>query len=282
MVIEPDLALSDATYARLCDRIQREAGIALSGSKRSLVVSRLGRVVRRLELGSFEDYLDYLDNGATDEDQQHFVNALTTNLTRFFREAHHFEHLVEHVRDLVAARPDVKRLRIWSAGCSTGQEPYSIGLSLLEELPELAQWDFRILATDIDTAVLAKAATGLYPESELNGLSPRRKRMFEHLGDGNIAVPKAVMNRITFKPLNLLSPWPMKGPFDAIFCRNVTIYFDRATQAAIFRRFGEMLSPTGMLYVGHSENMRPAETGMRIAGRTVYQRDDKQKTRSAA
>ncbi len=281
-MIEPDLSLSDATFERLRERIQVEAGIALSGSKRSLVVARLGRVVRRLQLDSFEAYLDYLDSRASAADQQDFVNALTTNLTRFFREAHHFEHLVEHVRDLIATRPNIKRLRIWSAGCSTGQEPYSIGLSLLDELPELAHWDFRILATDIDTTVLAKAATGVYPVSELTGLSPRRLEMVERMGDGRARMPRAVMSRITFKPLNLLSHWPMKGPFDAIFCRNVTIYFDRATQATVFRRFGEMLATDGMLYVGHSENMRAAETGMRIVGRTVYQRAEKRKARSAA
>jgi chemotaxis protein methyltransferase CheR len=282
MVIEPDLVLSDAAFARLRERIQRQAGIALSGDKRSLVLARLGRVVRRLQFDSFEAYLDYLDGSAEAEDQQDFVNALTTNLTRFFREAHHFEHLVEQVRELIAARPDARRLRIWSAGCSTGQEAYSIGLCLLDELPELAHWDFRVLATDIDTAVLAKAAAGVYPTGELSGLSARQQKMFERTNDGRVRVPRAVMNRIAFKPLNLLSPWPMKGPFDAIFCRNVTIYFDRATQSSIFHRFGEILSPAGMLYVGHSENLRAAETGMRIVGKTVYQRAQKQKARGAA
>lgn len=279
---EPDLSLSEATFERLRERIHAAAGIALSGSKRSLVVARLGRLVRRLQLKSFDSYLDYLDSGANAEAEQDFVNALTTNLTRFFREAHHFEHLVEHVRGIVAARPKARRLRIWSAGCSTGQEPYSIGLSLLDELPELAQWDFRILATDIDTAVLARAATGVYPVGDLSGLSSRQREMVQRMSDGRVRMPETVMSRVTFKPLNLLSQWPMRGPFDAIFCRNVTIYFDRATQASVFRRFGEILSPEGMLYVGHSENMRFTETGLRIVGKTIYQRADRRKPRSAA
>ena len=128
----------------------------------------------------------------------------------------------------------------------------------------------------------AKAATATYPEGELNGLSPERARLFERSGDGRIRVPQSVAQLVSFKPLNLMAPWPMKGPFDAIFCRNVTIYFDRTTQSTMFRRFGDILTPAGMLYVGHSENMRSTETGLRIVGKTVYQRSTQERARSAA
>src|SRR5690606_30394515 len=176
----------------------------LSDAKRTLVVSRLSKIVRALGLPTFDAYVDYLERSGTAKDGQDFVNALTTNLTRFYREDHHFEHLRTYVGELMAARPRGARLRIWSAGCSTGQEPYTIGMDLLAAYPELKRWDFKILATDIDTAVLAKAAGGVYPESELSGLSADRARLLERGGDGTIRVPPAVRELVAFKPLNLI------------------------------------------------------------------------------
>ena len=165
-----------------------------------------------------------------------------------------------------------KRLRIWSAGCSTGQEPYTIALTLLSALPELKRWDFKILATDIDTAVIAKATSATYPDSELNGLSPERTRLFDKLSDDRIKVPAAVASIVSFKQLNLMStPWPMKGPFDAVFCRNVAIYFDKPTQAQVFSRLGAILAPGGFLYIGHSENLGAGGAGFRLVGKTIYQ-----------
>jgi chemotaxis protein methyltransferase CheR len=168
-------------------------------------------------------------------------------------------------------RPRGQRLRIWSAGCSTGQEPYTVGMDLLAAFPELKRWDFKILATDIDTAVIAKAARGIYPESELSGLSAERARPFQRLGDGSVQVPQAVRELIAFKPLNLIAEWPMKGPFDAIFCRNVAIYFDKPTQGAVFGRFGKLLAPEAFLYIGHSENLGSGGEGFRLVGKTIYQ-----------
>jgi chemotaxis protein methyltransferase CheR len=179
--------------------------------------------------------------------------------------------------------PDGKpKLRIWSAGCSTGPEPYTIGMCLLAALPDLKRWDFKILATDIDTNVLAKAATGVYPEAELNGLSAERQRQFERMGDGNVRVPMAVRSLISFKPLNLMTAWPMKGPFDAIFCRNVAIYFDKPTQGELFSRLGKLIVPEGFLYIGHSENLGSGGEGFRLVGKTIYQAKFTQKTRDAA
>ena len=268
-----EFALGEREFERIRERLYDVAGISLSDAKRTLVIARLSKVIRGLKLPSFDAYLEFLETQGTANDAQDFVNALTTNLTRFWREEHHFSHLVSHIGELMHSRTVAagKRLRIWSAGCSTGQEPYTIALSLLAAYPELKRWDFKILATDIDTSVIAKAAGGVYPESELNGLSPERARLFERTGDGRIRIPPAVAQTISFKPLNLMAPWPMKGPFDAIFCRNVAIYFDKPTQGEVFGRLGHILAPGGFLYIGHSENLGSGSAGFRLVGKTIYQ-----------
>ncbi|MCP8882692.1 protein-glutamate O-methyltransferase [Devosia sp. XJ19-1] len=275
-----EFSLSEREFARIKARVYAVAGISLSEAKRTLVVSRLSKIVRALRLPSFDAYVDYLERGGTAEDGQDFVNALTTNLTRFYREDHHFDHLRAHVGNLIAERPRGTKLRIWSAGCSTGQEPYTIGMDLLGAFPELKRWDFKILATDIDTAVIAKAAGGVYPENELSGLSAERARPFER-GEGTIRIPAAVRELVSFKPLNLIGPWPMKGPFDAIFCRNVAIYFDKPTQGEVFGRFAKMMAPEGFLYIGHSENLGAGGDGFRLVGKTIYQSREKLNKRAA-
>jgi chemotaxis protein methyltransferase CheR len=278
-----DIPLSDREFARVKARLYGSAGISLSDAKRTLVVSRLLKLVRQLGLASFDAYLDHLERAPQDA-QQDFVNALTTNLTRFFREEHHFAHLESYVRGLIERRrraDDRQRLRIWSAGCSTGQEAYTISLTLNAAFPELKRWDWKILATDIDTEVLKRAARGVYPKSELAGLSPERVRLFEVDGE-SAAIPDEVRETVVFKPLNLIGAWPMKGPFDAIFCRNVAIYFDKPTQTEMFGRFRSMLTEDGFLYIGHSENLGAGDTGFRLVGKTIYQSRPWQKARSAA
>ncbi|MEO6396099.1 MAG: protein-glutamate O-methyltransferase CheR [Devosia sp.] len=279
-----EFELSDSEFARIRKRVYREAGISLSEEKRTLVVVRLAKILRSRGNDSFDEYLDDLERGSVPEAQE-FINALTTNLTRFWREAHHFDHLVEYVGGIVRTRGGgnmPRRLRIWSAGCSTGQEPYSIALSLLNAYPELKRWDFRILATDIDTNVIARAAAGSYSDSELNELPIERARLFERSENGHIRVPTEAKRIVSFKPLNLLGEWPMKGKFDAIFCRNVAIYFDKPTQAAVFTRLAAALQPGGMLYVGHSENLGLVSSGFRLVGKTVYQARETQLARSTA
>ena len=275
-----EFSLSEREFSRIKARVYAVAGISLSNAKRTLVLSRLSKIVRALGLPSFDAYVDYLERNGSAQDGQDFVNALTTNLTRFYREDHHFEHLRSYVGTLMAERPRGTRLRIWSAGCSTGQEPYTIGMDLLAAFPELKRWDFKILATDIDTAVIAKAAGGVYPESELGGLTAERARPFER-GEGTIRVPGAVRELVSFKPLNLIGPWPMKGPFDAIFCRNVAIYFDKPTQGEVFGRFSKLLAPEGFLYIGHSENLGSGGEGFRLVGKTIYQSKEKLSKRAA-
>ena len=268
-----DIALSDAEFERVRQRVFEQAGIALNDSKRTLVVARLSKMVRARGLSSFGALLDHLERHSNHADSQEFVNALTTNLTRFWREEHHFSHLVDYVGELMTskARQQSRRLRIWSAGCSTGQEPYTIALDLLAAHPELKRWDFRILATDIDTAVLAKAAAGVYPASEISELSPARQALFEPMGDGRVRVPSVAAGVVAFKALNLLAPWPMAGPFDAIFCRNVTIYFDRQTQHEVISRLAAILGEGGYLYIGHSEHAGAGTGGLKLVGKTIYQ-----------
>lgn len=270
MMDQSEFALGEREFERIRVRLYEVAGISLSDAKRTLVIARLSRILRTMRLQSFDAYMDYLERQGTGQDAQDFVNALTTNLTRFWREEHHFTHLESYVGELIRSRAD-KRLRIWSAGCSTGQEPYTIALGLLAKYPELRRWDLKILATDIDTSVIAKAATGVYPESELNGLSRERSALFERTDDGQVRIPQAAASLVSFKPLNLMAPWPMKGPFDAIFCRNVAIYFDKATQGEVFGRLGQILAPGAFLYIGHSENLGSGGAAFRLVGKTIYQ-----------
>lgn len=281
-----EIALTEGEFRRIRDRLYSVAGISLSDAKKTLVFSRLGKIVRRMGYDSFDEYVDFLERSGSSADDQEFVNALTTNLTRFFREDHHFDHLKDYVGKLIQSTPRTSpggkpRLRLWSAGCSTGQEPYTIILHLLSSFPELKRWDFKLLATDIDTNVLAKAAQGVYPESELSGLSPERMKLFERPGDGTIRIPAEARQIASFKPLNLMHDFPVKGPFDAIFCRNVAIYFDKPTQLQLFNRLGGVLAPNGFLYIGHSENMGPGAKGFSLVGKTIYEYKN-QSSRSAA
>jgi chemotaxis protein methyltransferase CheR len=280
-----ELALSDRDFARVKARLQAVAGISLGESKRTLVISRLSKIVRALGLPSFEAYLNHLERVDNPEHAQDFINALTTNLTRFYREDHHFAHLRRHVEALIDKKPrrssDSRgRLRIWSAGCSTGQEPYTIALDLLSAFPVLAHWDFRILATDIDTAVLERAASGTYSEADLAGLSEGQMRGFERAGAGLWRVASQARQLVSFKPLNLMEAWPVKGPFDAVFCRNVAIYFDKPTQTALFKRLGSLLAEDGFLYLGHSESF--SSDGFRLVGKTIYSRKTPAGAREAA
>lgn len=282
-----EFSLSDADFDGVRRRIYGLTGIALSDAKRTMVVGRLQKHLRQNRVQTFAQYFALLDAPGSDALVQDFVNALTTNLTRFWREEHHFDHLIAYVAGLIERHPRRSidgrpRLRIWSAGCSTGQEPYCIAMDLLEVFPELRRWDFRVLATDIDTAVLAKAERGVYPESELSGVAAKRAHLLERLGDGTIRVPDAARKIVTFRPLNLIARWPMHGPFDAVFCRNVTIYFDKATQGEVFARLGSILAPGGFLYVGHSENLGASNQDFRLVGKTIYQSIGKADARSAA
>jgi chemotaxis protein methyltransferase CheR len=246
------------------------AGIALSANKRELVYNRLARCLRALGCASFAEYLDRIERGADPAERQAFVNALTTNLTGFFRESHHFSALAEHLRRPGASQPQV----VWSCACSSGEEPWSIAITAAETFATLSP-PVRILASDVDTQVLERARTGIYPLDRVSRLEPGRLRRFFLRGSGAnrgcVRVRPELRECVVFRRINLLDrEWPLRGPFDAIFCRNVMIYFDRPTQLAILERFAPLLRPDGLLFVGHSEALWHAAHLFRPCGRTVY------------
>jgi chemotaxis protein methyltransferase CheR len=258
-------------FARVRALIYRQAGISLSESKQEMVYSRLARRLRAKGLSSFEDYLDSLESGRDSEEWEAFTNALTTNLTSFFREAHHFPLLAEHMLNMKAP------LSIWCSASSTGEEPYSIAMTVCEAFGTLTP-PVSIIATDIDTNVLETAANGVYPIDRIDKMAQDRVKRFFQRGRGErsglVRVRPELRQLVTFKPLNLLAgSWPISGPFDVIFCRNVMIYFDKPTQSKILARFVPLMKPEGLLFAGHSENFMYATDAFRLRGKTVYQLD---------
>lgn len=256
-------------FARVRELIYRQAGISLSESKQEMVYSRLARRLRARNMNSFEQYLDMLERGNDADEWQAFTNALTTNLTAFFREAHHFPILAEHLKRAKAP------LSIWCSAASTGEEPYTLAMTACEAFGSLAP-PVSIVATDIDTNVLETAANGVYPIERVDKLPQDRLKRFFQRGKGDrsgyVRVRPELRQLISFQPLNLLAPaWPVKGPFDAIFCRNVMIYFDKPTQAKILERFVPLMKPDALLFAGHSENFMYASQAFRLRGKTVYE-----------
>lgn len=265
--LERELVLTDGDFTRIRELIGERAGIVLAEHKRDMVYSRIARRVRQRGLTSFADYLAALE-GRGGREWEAFTNALTTNLTAFFREEHHFPLLAGH---LAGRRGPV---RVWSAGASTGEEPYSIAMALIETLGESA--DIQVVSTDIDTGALDRARQGIYPLEQLRRqLDAQRIKRFFLRGSGRRAgfarIRPEVAARVRFEPLNLIAPkWPLAERFDAIFCRNVMIYFDRATQARILERFAPLLKHDGLLFVGHSESFSHISDRFRLRGQTVY------------
>ena len=245
------------------------AGITLPDSKATLVYSRLAKRLRKLGLRSFKDYCALVESREGAEELGHMVAALTTNVTRFFREPHHFDHLRTQLLPRLVERARAGgRVRMWSAGCSTGPEPYSMALTVLGALPDAGARDVRLLATDIDPNVVARARAGLYSDAEMNDVPAALRTMFVQRASNGWQAGAQLRDWIAFRELNLLSNWPMQGKFDAIFCRNVCIYFDEETQARLWARFAEKLAPGGRLYIGHSE--RAATSTLTSDGLTIY------------
>lgn len=273
--MEREFELSDSEFERLQHLVHTQTGIALSAAKRELLYGRLARRLRKLNLSTFAEYCKILETGGSDELQE-LTNAITTNLTSFFREDHHFKQLAdEALREVEQRRSAPRRIRLWSSACSTGEEPYSIAMVLRESLAHLNNWDVKVLATDIDSKVLATAQEGIYGPDRLRGISPdRRNRWFEPTPgrSGHYSASPELKSLITFKRLNLLEPWPMRGIFDIIFCRNVVIYFDKPTQRVLFDRMAQLQEPGGWLFIGHSENLQNVTKCYRLVGRTVYRR----------
>ena len=256
--VEREFALSKKEFGFIAELVYDRAGIVLGDHKMDLVYTRLARRLRALRLPSFADYCALLRGSDLDQELGFLINAITTNHTKFFREPHHFSHLRNTVlRDFAQrCRQDpAQRLKIWSAGCSSGEEPYSAAMVVCASLPRYEAAKVRILATDLDTNMLETCRLGLYPADGLTGVPASIRRKFTKPEAQRVAMAEELKALIAFKQLNLLHAWPMKGPFDVIFCRNVMIYFDNETRRKLIERYAGLLRPGGFFYLGHSESL---------------------------
>lgn len=254
--------------------VSQTTGIVSTEEKYTMYYSRLARRLRALGLRDFKAYREYLKRNPETESIE-LVNSVTTNLTSFFREKHHFDYLREQVVPALRRR-GARRLRIWSAGCSSGEEPYSIAITLQQAIVDAGSWDIRILATDIDSQVLATAQQGSYDESRIADLDEAiRKRFFQRCAraaEGRFSVDDSLRRMIRFEQLNLLQPWPLREKFDLIFCRNVVIYFDAETRVGLVERFADQLLADGLLLMGHSESLYKTSERFELIANTVYRR----------
>ena len=263
------LSLTDSELQRVGKLIYKRAGIVVNAQKREMIFNRLSRRVRTLGLATFSEYIGLLESHSEHPEWQNFINALTTNLTSFFREAYHFPILAEH------ARQHASGYRVWCTAASTGEEPCSIAMTLNEQLGASVAGP-RIWASDIDTEVLAKAEAGVYRLSDLDALTLTQKRHYFLRGAGDnsewVKARRELLSAIHYQQLNLLDEkWSVPGPFDAIFCRNVMIYFDAPTQQRLLQRFARLLKPGGLLFVGHSEHFNHPHIPLRLRGQSVYE-----------
>ena len=273
-VYEREFEFKRSDFEFIRDLVGERTGIVLSDHKIDMVYGRLSRRLRQLGINRFADYLAKLKQD--DQELIEFTNALTTNLTSFFREPHHFEFLKgTAIPTLLRSRPD-KRLRLWSAGCSTGEEPYTIAMTVKESMGVTSATDIKILATDLDSNVVARAKAGIYNVDKVNGVDKNRQQKYFRKGraehDGQMKVSTDLQNMITFKQLNLMHDWPMQGPFDIIFCRNVVIYFNKDTQRELFNRYADLLADDGYLFVGHSESLHKVTDRFKLIGKTIYRK----------
>lgn len=264
-----EFTYSTADFNKVVQLIYQRAGIRLNDSKQQMVYSRLARRLRALNMTSFTQYLTQLEKDANSEEWQQFTNSLTTNLTSFFRESYHFDMLAQQMK-----KSSAKPFRIWCSAASTGEEPYSLAMTAIEAYQNNHP-NVEIVASDLDTQVLATGATGIYTLDKLEKLSMERKRAFFLKGKGSdagkVRAKTILRELLEFQQINLLNDeWPLQGRFDAIFCRNVMIYFDRPTQKVILEKMGHLLKPEGHLYVGHSENLQFLSDYYASCGKTTY------------
>lgn len=271
-----DMSLSEADFSIVARMTHAHSGIVLADGKRQLVYSRLAKQVRRRGLPSFAAYVELMRSDA--DVRREAIFALTTNHTKFFREDHHFDHFARVVRPgLIAKAERGQPVRLWSSASSSGEEPYSLGMTLLGEEraagAKLSQRDVAMLATDLAPHVLATAAAGRYPADMARDVPERFRRTWTRTETGEMVMAPELKRLVSYRQLNLLGPWPMRGKFDAIFCRNVMIYFDEPTKARLIERFAELLAPGDHLYIGHSERViGPAVDAFEPVGQTIYRR----------
>ncbi len=274
--IKREFGFTASDFESVRKRLSTHAGIVLSDIKQDMVYNRLVRRLRILGIDNIKDYLAVLDNPATAKEEFiHFINSLTTNLTAFFREPHHFEFLEKELLSQLNLEDD-RPLKIWSAGCSIGEEPYTLAMVIDRTLK--GQRQTKILATDIDTQVLDIAQQGIYDQERVQKLDQDTLKQFFLKGknkqDSMVKIKPELRSMVTFKPLNLVNEWPMKGPFDIIFCRNVMIYFNKSTQRKLIAQIADLLAPNGLLFVGHAENLHLISDRFQPLGQTIYRRID--------
>ena len=273
-IVDGEFPLTAGDFEDLAGMLHDDTGITLHEGKATLLYSRLAKRLRMLGLQGFAEYRQLVSAPEGKEERGRMVRALTTNVTRFFREPHHFDHLRETVLPpLLKAAERGERVRIWSAACSSGQEPYSIALPILRLMPDVSRLDLKILATDIDATVLEEARAGRYSAESAAAIpADLRSRWFQRAEDG-VQASETLRRKISFRELNLIGTWPMRLRFNAIFCRNVVIYFAEDTQANIWARFSPMLTAGGYLYIGHSERLSGPAAGDFVSdGITTYRR----------
>jgi chemotaxis protein methyltransferase CheR len=271
-----EFQFTDGDFQALRSMVKEMTGINLAESKRELVYGRVSRRLRALGMSSFGSYRQLLESGDGSE-LVAFCNALTTNLTSFFRESHHFDYLRDQFlvpRREAGQRGD--RIRIWSSACSSGEEPYSIAMTVAESIPDWQRWDIKILATDLDSDILARAQRGTYNADRVKGMDPKRvSRFFTEVRNGTepaYQIVPELAKLITFKQINLMHDLPMPGPLDVIFCRNVVIYFDKETQRGLFSRIAKLQRPGDLLMLGHSETLFKVSEDYSLIGKTIYRR----------
>lgn len=274
-----EFEFKQADFDFLTNLVKKTAGITIAPHKKDMVYGRISRRLRALNLRSFQNYCQLVASAEGVDELEFCLNALTTNLTKFFREMHHFEHLGQKAMPEKLGRVkkgEPKKLRVWSTASSSGEEPYSIAMTLVDSIPDLNHWDARILATDIDTNMIQKCRAGLYTKNAVKGLPKDYAKRFTRVQpdqSGMVFIVQDLKSLITFNPLNLHEEWPMKGPFDIIFCRNVAIYFDKPTQKKMFERFYDYLTDEGYLYIGHSENLGSLTDRFKLVGNTIYKKN---------
>ena len=272
-LVEGEFLFTEDDFKKIAQILHSHAGIALAEGKAALVYSRLAKRLRSLGLRSFREYCSLVEGAQGIDERQAMMAALTTNVTRYFREPHHFDHLRDVVMPTLVDRARRGgRIRLWSAACSNGQEPYSMAITVLQALPDAASQDEKILATDIDPNMVAEGRAGIYREDAITPVPlDLRRKWFKKAAGGAWEVADELRALVSFRELNLIGDWPMKGKFDVIFCRNVVIYFDEPTQERIWSRFAPLLEPGGTLYIGHSERVSgPGANLFETTGLTTY------------
>jgi chemotaxis protein methyltransferase CheR len=272
-----DFELTEKEFRQISDLVYEHCGINLHDGKRELVRARLAKRLRKKNFDTFAQYIKYVLNDSTGREFSTLVDSLSTNLTKFFREDQHFKYMSGTLLPAIISAKQARsefRIRAWSAGCSSGEEPYSIAITLLEAIQGKGRWDVKLLATDVSTRILEKAKQGLYEEERIEPIPmPLRTRYLKkHRETGQLRyeVAPAIRNLVIFRYLNLMKEWPIKGPLDFIFCRNVMIYFDKPTQERLINRYYRLLGPGGVLFTGHSESLTGIEHAFQYVQPTIY------------